>query len=178
MAEIATIARPYAEAAFRVASGEKALGKWLEALQLLGGLVEDERMRALLSDPKRDRADKQKALATLMKGHSGETVQRLVDLLIENGRIVIAPELARQFEALKLEAESSVEAFVSSAFPLAKKEVEDLQAMLEGRYKRKVHVTPTVDPALIGGVRIAVGDEVIDASVHGQLAAMALTLQR
>ena len=179
MAEIATIARPYAEAAYRVAQGKKALAEWLDSLQLLAALVDDSRLRALLDDPKRSKADKQAALASLMADKASAEVQRLVDLLVENGRIsAISGELAHQFEQLKLEAESSVDAFVSSAFKLTAAETKSLQAMLESRYGRKVNVSSTVDASLIGGVRIAVGDEVIDASVQGRLASMALTLQR
>ncbi len=178
MAETATIARPYAEAAFQVASGKKALGAWLDALQLLAALVADDRVRRLISDPKRSVADKQAAIAGLL-GEQSVEVRRLVDLLVENGRLVaVASELALQFEQLKLAAEASVDARVTSAFPLSKQEAAELVAMLESRYERKVKLESTVDPSLIGGVRIAVGDEVIDASVQGRLASMALTLQR
>jgi F-type H+-transporting ATPase subunit delta len=179
MAEIATIARPYAEAAFRVASGRKALGEWLEGLHLLADLVADRRLRSALDDPKRSKADKQKLVAALLAGKAGEELGRLADLLIENGRLsAVAIELAHQFEQLKLEAEATVDAHVASAYALSDKEAGELKALLESRYGRKVNVTSTIDPDLIGGVRIAVGDEVIDASVRGRLASMALTLQR
>ncbi len=179
MAEIATIARPYAEAAFRVANGRKALGEWLEGLQLLAGLVADARLRAALDDPERGRDEKQKLVASLLQGQTAADVIRLADLLVENGRLsAIAGELAGQFERLKLEAEATLEACVASAFPLSAEESQDLTTLLESRYQRKVNVTSTIDPELIGGVRIAVGDEVIDASVRGRLASMALTLQR
>lgn len=179
MAEIATIARPYAEAAFRVASGRKALSAWLEGVQLLAGLVADPRLRSALDDPKRSKADKQRLVAALLAGKAAEDVGRLADLLIENGRLsAVATELAHQFERLKLEAEATVDAHVASAYALSAEETGDLKALLESRYGRKVNVTSTIDPDLIGGVRIAVGDEVIDASVRGRLASMALTLQR
>ncbi len=179
MAEIATIARPYAEAAFRVAAGRKALGEWLDGLQLLAGLVADPQLKSALDDPKRGKADKQKLVASLLQGKAADDIARLADLLVENGRIgAIAGELAQQFEQLKLEAEATLDAHVVSAFKLSDKETKDLTAMLETRYQRKVNVSSTIDPELIGGVRIAVGDEVIDASVRGRLASMALTLQR
>jgi len=179
MAEIATIARPYAEAAFRVASGRKALGEWLDGLQLLAGLVADPRLAAALDDPKHGRGEKQKLVASLLAGKAAGDVARLADLLVENGRLsAIASELAHQFELLKLEAESTVDAHVTSAYTLSDAEAKDLTVLLESRYGRKVNVTSTIDPDLIGGVRIAVGDEVIDASVRGRLASMALTLQR
>ncbi len=179
MAEIATIARPYAEAAFRIAAGRKALGEWLDGLQLLAGLVADAQLKAALDDPKRGKADKQKLVASLLQGKAADDIARMADLLVENGRLsAVAAELARQFELLKLEAESTLEAHVASAFKLSAQETKDLKAMLESRYQRTVNVTSTIDPELIGGVRIAVGDEVIDASVRGRLASMALTLQR
>ncbi len=179
MAEIATIARPYAEAAFRVAAGRKALGEWLDGLQLLAGLVADPALKAALDDPNRGKADKQKLVAAVLQGKAADDIVRLADLLVENGRLTaIAAEMASQFEQLKLEAESTLDAHVTSAFKLSAQETKDLTAMLESRYQRKVNVTSTIDQDLIGGVRIAVGDEVIDASVRGRLASMALTLQR
>jgi len=179
MAEIATIARPYAEAAFRVASGRKALGEWLDGLHLLAGLVADPRLAAALDDPKQARSGKQKLVAALLAGKAADDIARLADLLVENGRLsAIAGEVAHQFEQLKLEAEATLDAHVTSAFKLSAPETQSLTAMLESRYQRKVNVTSTIDPDLIGGVRIAVGDEVIDASVRGRLASMALTLQR
>lgn len=179
MAEIATLARPYAEAAFRVAAGHKALGEWLEGLQLVAALVAEPQLKAALDDPKRDKSDKQKLLASLLQGKAPEGLLRLADLLVENGRIgFVSAELASQFEALKLAAESAVDAHVASAFKLSAEETKALTSLLELRYQRKVNVTSTIDPDLIGGVRIAVGDEVIDASVRGRLASMALTLQR
>lgn len=179
MAEIATIARPYAEAAFRVANGRKALGEWLDGVQLLAALVADPRLGSALDDPKRSKADKQRLVAALLAGKVADDIARLADLLIENGRLsAIAGELAHQFEQLKLEAEATVDAHVASAYALSDQETGDLKSLLESRYGRKVNVSSTIDPDLIGGVRIAVGDEVIDASVRGRLASMALTLQR
>jgi len=179
MAETATLARPYAEAAFRVASERGALGEWLEGVQLLAGLVADPRLRAAIDDPKQGRGEKQKLLAELLGGKVANDVVRLADLLVENGRLgAVAAELALQFEQLKLQAESTLDANVASAYALSDEETKDLTALLEARYQRKVNVSSTIDPELIGGVRIAVGDEVIDASVRGRLAAMALTLQR
>jgi len=179
MAEIATIARPYAEAAFRIAAGRKALGEWLDGVQLLAGLVADPALKAALDDPKRGRAEKQRLVAALLQGKAADDIARLADMLVENGRLTaIAAEVASQFERLKLEAESTLDAHVASAFKLSAQETKDLKAMLESRYQRAVNVTSTIDPELIGGVRIAVGDEVIDASVRGRLASMALTLQR
>jgi F-type H+-transporting ATPase subunit delta len=179
MAEIATLARPYAEAAFRVASDHNLLGEWLDGLRLVAALVAEPRLRAALDDPKRDKADKQQLVDSLLHGKVSEGVARLTDLLVENGRLgAIADEVASQFEALKLAAEATVDAHVASAFELSAQETENLTAMLESRYQRKVNVNCTINPDLIGGVRIAVGDEVIDASVRGRLASMALSLQR
>lgn len=179
MAEIATIARPYAEAAFRVAESRKALGEWLEGLKLLAALVSEPQLQSALDDPKLDKSDKQKLVAALLTGKVSDEVVRLADLLTENGRLsAIASELATQYEQLKLAAESTLEAAVTSAFALSDAEAASLTGLLESRFKRKVNVSSSVDPELIGGVRIAVGDEVIDASIRGRLASMALTLQR
>ena len=165
MAENVTIARPYAEAAFQLASAGNALGPWSEALGRLALVAADPQMRDCISDPKLQ----PNQLAGLFLDVAGTGLsaeqQNYVRVLVDNERLQVLPEIRDLFVALKNEHEGVKEANITSAFPM------------EARFKAKLNVKVSVDPELIGGVKIAVGDEVIDASVRGKLANMAAALK-
>jgi len=108
----------------------------------------------------------------------GTEAGNFIKLLIENGRISVLPEVVTQFEALKASAGGVLDATVTSAFSMSETQLAELSARLESRFKRKINASVTVDPALIGGVIVAVGDEVYDASVRGKLQGMAYALSR
>jgi len=177
MAENVTIARPYAEAAFQLASAGNALGPWSEALDRLAAVATDPQMRDCISDPKL--AQQQLAGVFLDIAGTGLTAeqQNYVRVLVENERLQVLPEIRDLFVALKNEHEGVKEANIASAFPMDDSTLKTLVADLEARFKAKLNVTVSVDPELIGGVKIAVGDEVIDASVRGKLANMAAALK-
>jgi F-type H+-transporting ATPase subunit delta len=180
MAELATIARPYAEAAFEVADREGKLAAWADALARLATVASDPKVQHLLGDP----GVTPDALYGVIAGAAGAAgdlpagVQNLVRVLIENGRVAALPQARELFEALKNEREGIVDAGIASAFPLDAAQTAELVRGLEARFKRKVRPHVSVDKELIGGVRVAVGDEVIDGSVRGQLAAMATALAK
>jgi F-type H+-transporting ATPase subunit delta len=177
MAENVTIARPYADAAFELARGAGALGPWSEALDRLAALAADPQMRACIADPKL--ADEQ--LIKLVLDLAGEglsaELQNFVRVLVANERLQLLPEIRDLFVQLKNEHEGVLEAQIASAFPLDDATLTTLKADLEARFKAKLDVMVSIDPELIGGVRISVGDEVIDASVRGKLANMAAALK-
>ncbi len=177
MAENVTIARPYAEAAFQLASAGNALGPWSEALDRLACIAADPQMGDCISDPKLQPAQ----LAGLFLDVAGTGLsaeqQNYVRVLVENERLQVLPEIRDLFVALKNEHEGVKEANIVSAFPMDDATLKALVADLEARCKAKLNVTVSVDPELIGGVKIAVGDEVIDASVRGKLANIAAALQ-
>ena len=106
-----------------------------------------------------------------------ETVKRFLAMLIENNRLMLLPEIAHQYEALKSKAEGVTDAVVETAFPLSDEQVADLAAKLSKRYGKNVHLDVHVAPELIGGVRMLVGDDVIDASVRGKLNELAASLK-
>lgn len=177
MAENVTIARPYAEAAFQLASAGNALGPWSEALGRLALVAADPQMRDCISDPKLQ----PNQLAGLFLDVAGAGLsaeqQNYVRVLVDNERLQVLPEIRDLFVILKNEQEGVKEANITSAFPMDDATLKALVADLEARFKAKLNVKVSVDPELIGGVKIAVGDEVIDASVRGKLANMAAALK-
>jgi len=177
MAENVTIARPYAEAAFQLASAGNALGPWSEVLDRLAAIAADSQMRDCITDPKLDPKQLTGLLLDVAGSELSAEQQNYVRVLIENERLQVLPEIRDLFVALKNEHEGVKEAHIASAFPMDDATLSTLVGDLEARFRVKLNVKISVDPALIGGVKIAVGDEVIDASVRGKLANMAAALK-
>ena len=178
MAEIATIARPYAEASFRTALEAGDLAGWSDGLALAGAIAGESRMAELLGNPRLTRAQKLDFFFSLGGDKLPGPVRNLVTLLVEGTRAELLPEIATQFEALKRNHESVVKARIVSARPLTDAERDDLVASIARKYGRKVEAEVEVDASLIGGARLHVGDEVINASVRDALAQMAVALSR
>jgi F-type H+-transporting ATPase subunit delta len=178
MAELATIARPYAEALFQVArKGDlNAVRAQLDALALVAG---DEGLRQFADHPKTAPAqvfDVMAAATVKLQQPLSDSVQNFLHAVLENGRLAALPIVATQFHALASSAEGVAEAKIESAFPLDAAQLADLIAVLEKRFAQKLTATVAVDPSLIGGVRVTVGDEVLDTSVAARLERMKTTL--
>jgi len=177
MAEAVTIARPYAEAVFRLADAGGALAKWSQTLAVMAQVAANPDVRAAIGNPNLGSGE----LYGLITGACGDLAteaQNLLRILIDNDRLSLVPEIRDLFEELKNEREGVVDAVIASAYPLADGQLSSLVADLEQRFGRKVNPRVSVDPELIGGVRVQVEDEVIDGSVRGKLAAMAAVLTR
>jgi len=179
MAETATVARPYAEAAFALAKEANALAPWSQALQTLAGAVASEPVRLVLADPRLVDSIKGEVLLSILEkeGSLPDGFANFVRLLIENDRIAAVGKIAELFEAKRREFEGRLHAVVTSAFALTDEQRAQIQHDLQSHYRKPVDIEVTVDPDLIGGVRIAVGDDVIDASVRSKLAKMAAALK-
>jgi F-type H+-transporting ATPase subunit delta len=178
MAELATVARPYAEATFRAALEKGALGKVAEGLAVVAAIARDERMHSVLMNPKVSAAQK-KEIFTSVAGESLDDITRnLVSLLIDSHREALIGHITEQFEALKREHERVLSARITSAQPLTGEQRDDIVAALEKRYGKKVEAEMDVDPELLGGARVQIGDQVIHASVRDALAQMAAALAR
>lgn len=178
MAEIATVARPYAEAAFKAALEKNALGAVGAGLALLAAIAGDERVRFMLSDP-RVAAQEKKDLFAAVAGERLEPVSKsLLGLLIDNHREELIGSIAEQFDELKHEHERVLKARITSAQPLTDTQRAEIVAALEHRYGKKVEAELDVDPELLGGARVQVGDQVIHASVRDALGQMAAALAR
>ncbi|MFZ1908509.1 MAG: F0F1 ATP synthase subunit delta [Burkholderiales bacterium] len=172
MAEPITIARPYAEAVFRLADGAGTLAEWSDMLAALAQVSGDERMRAAMGDPNLPAAQVAGLFISILSGRLTGEGENLVRVLAENRRLALLMEIRSQYEALKNEREGVVEAEIQSAFELDPAQLTDLAARLEKHTGRKVRVNVVVDKELIGGARILIGDQVIDASARAQLAAL------
>lgn len=176
MAENVTIARPYAEAAFELAKGSGALAAWQTALQRMAAAAADAQMLECVADPRVSPV----ALAELFLGVAGELTAEqcnFAKVLVDNRRLGVLPEISALFGELKNAQEGTHNAVVSSAFPLDAAQLANLVADLEQKLGFKIEATVELAPELIGGVRIALGDQVIDASVRGKLNAMAVSLK-
>ena len=175
MAEPSTVARPYAEAAFKLAEGSGALAKWSEMLAALATVSQDPRVRSAVGDPNLSDA-KVAGLFISILSLTGEG-ENFVRVLAENGRLGLLPEIRAQFEALRNEREGVVEADVYSAFELTKTQLADLLQRLEKKTGRKVKAKVQLDKELIGGVKVVIGDKVLDGSARAQLGALETALK-
>ena len=172
MAEPSTIARPYAEAAFRLADAQGKLADWSAALANLAAVAADARVQAAIGDPNLSAAKVAGLFISILSGKlTGET-ENFVRVLAENGRLGVLGEIRAQYEALKNEREGMVEVEVHTAFEMDAAQVADLVARIEKKTGRKVKARVSVDKALIGGVKVVIGDKVIDGSARAQLAAL------
>jgi F-type H+-transporting ATPase subunit delta len=177
MAEPSTVARPYAEAAFHLADGAGALGRWLEMLGALALVAQDARVERAVADPNLSDAQAAGLFIAILGGKLSAEAENFVRVLAENNRLALLPEIRAQFEALKNEREGVVEAEVQSAFELTEAQVADLVQRLEKKTGRKVRASVSVERELIGGVRVVLGDKVIDGSARAQLAALEAALK-
>jgi F-type H+-transporting ATPase subunit delta len=175
MAEPSTVARPYAEAAFKLAQEANALAKWSEMLAALASVSQDSRIRAAVSDPNLSDA-KVAGLFISILSLTGDG-ENFVRVLAENGRLGLLPEIRTQFEARRNEREGVIEANVISAFELSGAQLRDLVQRLESKTGKKVKAKVELDPSLIGGVKIVLGDKVIDGSARAQLGALETALK-
>jgi len=177
MAELTTIARPYAEALSRLAGEANSWADWSAMLALSAEVVADPQVAGLIANPGVDSGHVVEVVKAVCANGLNAEGQNLIQVLAENKRLGVLPEIARQFEVIKTAQEGTLDAHVTSAFELTGAQIDGLMAKLETKFGRKINVTQEVDSALIGGIVIQVGDEVLDASVRGKLGDLAATLK-
>lgn len=176
MAELSTIARPYAEAAFRLAREAKTLPAWDALIAEMAAVADRPEMRALVSNPQVVNDKLYGVFAGVLKSPLDQQAQNFLRILIENGRVDTLQELSSQFTALKNAEEGTADAEIVSAFPLTDAQVKDLVDRLATKFKKTLKPHVSVDQSLIGGVRVVVGDNVFDTSVKAQLERMKTVL--
>jgi F-type H+-transporting ATPase subunit delta len=177
MAEAVTIARPYAVAVFRLAKEKSALAKWSEMLGFASAIAANAQMASIIEDPKLPSTEVEKMFLSVSGDKLDASGQNLIKLLVEYGRLALLPEIAASFEELKAQDEGTLEAEITAADKLSDAQVKTLVDQLKSKFGKNVEATVTVDPEIIGGIKIVVGDTVIDASVRGRLQELAYTLK-
>ena len=175
MAELATIARPYAEALFKAVrlSDAQSVGTQIGELAQIAA---DEQLRRFADDPRTAAKQVFDIVSTATKTALGEPVKNLLGLVLENGRLTALPEIAAQFKALLNARSGSSDAIVYSAFAIDDSALVDVVTSLEKRFGRKLNARVEIDADLIGGIRVVVGDEVLDTSVKARLEQMKVAL--
>jgi len=177
MAELATIARPYAEAAFEIARDRQALPAWSDMLRFAAAIIDDERVAKALDNPRLGVDAKESLLLSIGGDRFSGEARNFIRVLVESERVSLLPQISTMFETLKDDAEATAKATIESAFELTDAQLTALRAALEKRFGRKIETTVTVNHDLIGGARVTVGDAVLDGSVQAKLAAMQAQLR-
>lgn len=175
MAELATLARPYAEALFQVAvKGD--LKQASSELDALSAVAANPQLRQFADAPSAGAVQVFDVMTSVVKTPLSDASKNLLRAVIDNGRLSVLPEIASQFHALVSQRSGVSDAIVYSAFPIEPAQLADVAASLEKRFKRKLDVSVQLQPDLIGGIRVVVGDEVLDTSVKARLEQMKAAL--
>jgi F-type H+-transporting ATPase subunit delta len=176
MAERATIARPYAKAAFEFAREAGNLAAWSQGLKVAAEIVAEPRVAGLVGDPEYPIGDVVSVITDVAAQHLDAAMQNFVRVLAENHRLPLLPEIAAQYETERAAVENTVDVEVVSAVPLSAAQADKLAAALKVRLKSEVRMHNSVDAALMGGAVIRAGDLVIDGSIKGRLERLATEL--
>jgi F-type H+-transporting ATPase subunit delta len=183
MADNNTVARPYATAIFDLANEAGKLSAWSESLLLAGQLLADKGLVEYLGNPGFDDARRLEFLTGLFAKAGAKTLagkdvhgRNFVKVLLDNDRIAVLPEISQHFETLKAKVENSVDATVTSATELSKKQIAEIATALKARLGRDVRIETAIDENLIGGAVIRAGDVVIDGSLRARLQGLATAL--
>jgi F-type H+-transporting ATPase subunit delta len=176
MAELSTIARPYAEALFAAASGDRSapgvLDQWLGIVAEMAAVAGNDDVQQVVNDPNLGTAQVFDLVRGLIKSTLPLPVENFLKLVVDNGRLAALPEVARQFRAMKNAAEGQADCLIESALPLSDAQVQELLWGLSRKMGLKLIPEVKVDPELIGGVRVSVGDRVLDDTIKARLAQM------
>jgi len=174
MAELATIARPYAEALFKACASDLATAAgWVDEL---GAIAHNVQLLQFADNPKVTVDQVFDLITSVAKSALPDQARNFLRTVIENGRLNALPEIATQFRALKNAQSGSSDALVYSAFAIDAQALPEVAVMLEKRFGRKLNVSVVLQPELIGGIRVVVGDEVLDTSVKARLEQMKVAL--
>jgi len=177
MAEISTIARPYAQAIFSLAKEKETLAIWLDVLTLMTGVIENPDIKSFIQDAKVLDSDREKTLLKIFGKDVDDMAKNFIMLLIENKRLMILPAIKLAYEKLKADYEGTVKAEIIAAAEPDKKAVDNLIKSLEKKFNKKIEGHVTIDKSIIGGTKIIVGDTVIDDSIKGKLENLAYALK-
>lgn len=177
MAELTTLARPYAKAAFEYAQAHQQLANWSAMLGLAAAVSQDDTMQRVLKAPRLTSTEKATTFVEVCGDKFDAQARNFLSIVSENNRMELLPEIADMFELYKAEQEKSVDVDVTSAFALNDEQQDKLAKVLSARLGREVRLHAAEDASLIGGVVIRAGDLVIDGSIRGKIAKLAEALK-
>ena len=175
MAEFATIARPYAKALFSLAQEKNQIESWLGELKELAAVVQDEKVIAFIEQPETGASKKAETLKGLV-GIKNVELANFITVLAEQKRLLVLPEIYAQYQDLTLIHNNTKSAVIYSAYELSSQQLADVTDILTKRFNSKLDVVTKVAPELIGGIKVEVGDQVLDLSVQGKLNALYATM--
>ena len=178
MAELATLARPYANAVFVLARENRALDRWARRLGVMAAAAAEDRVRALLESPEVPAEQRAFSLAEVCGDEVDERGRKFLLVLARNGRLPLLGEISRRFDELKAAEERNLDVEVLSTYPLTEAQSERLKDALQTKFGKQVRLSSDVDPSLLGGAVVRAGDMVIDGSVRGRLDKLAESLAR
>lgn len=178
MAEHATLARPYGNAAFAFAKANGDLAGWSRLLALLGAAVGEPKVQAMMASPDLTGQRKAEQMAALCGAAIDAAGRRFLAVLADNGRLPLLKAVQTRFEELKAVEERKLDVEIRSAFPLTHAQAEGLKVVLGARFDQEINLSNKVDRALIGGAVIRAGDLVIDGSAEGRMARLREALAR
>jgi len=178
MSELVTAARPYARAVFELASADKRLPEWSDALELIAGIAMHAEMIPVLDNPALTRQQKSDVIIAVAGDQLDQQAQNLLKVMAENDRLMLLPEVAALYEKMRADAEGSVEAELISAYEVTPEQQQSIADSLKKRLGRDVRLDVQIDKDLLGGVIVKAGDLVIDGSIKGRLEQLTSALSR
>jgi F-type H+-transporting ATPase subunit delta len=175
--EKSAVARPYAEAVLAYAHETNNFNAWSNMLNLLSTMVQTQEVINLISNPKFSRNQIEAMLLEVVREHFDIPGKNLLKTLFRNRRIFLAPEIAAMYEQLKRKFQKTLQAQITSAYPLDTNQIEQIRAALQTRFQQNIEVNVEQNPELIGGALIRIGSTIIDGSIRGQLQRLANQLR-
>jgi len=169
MTELSTLARPYAQAAFKRAKEVGAAGVWSDSLAFLAQVMQDKALQAVVDNPRVEKERLLQLMLDISKGYIHDEAENFLKILVENDRLKLIPQISELYEQYKAEDEGYINVDLYSAYPITKDEQKKFVTSLEKLLSKKVNATVKVDKTLIGGIVAKAGDKVIDSSISGQL---------
>ncbi|OQW91915.1 MAG: hypothetical protein BWK79_15805 [Beggiatoa sp. IS2] len=173
MAELATLARPYAKAVFDTAKETEDFALWSETLNFLTAMLENQQVVSIIAHPRIDKSTVRRILLDICESQMTETGVSLIKILMDNDKLSIIPHIALQYERLRSEYQGYVEVEIASAYPVTPMQQQQAEAALQRRLGKGIVLKVTIDNTLIGGWLVRIGDQVIDLSIRGRLQQLA-----
>ncbi|MCK5719884.1 MAG: F0F1 ATP synthase subunit delta [Thiomargarita sp.] len=178
MAELATLARPYAGAVFDLAKTTNSLDTWSNNLKFLEIVVQDDQINNIIHNPKIDKNTISNLLLDICSEQLDQVGINLLKVLLENKRLAVIPQLVAQYELLKAHNQGFLKVEIAASYPVEQAQQETIKTILQKRLGKTIDINITLDESLLAGCLIHAGDDVIDLSVKGRLQQLATELRR